>query len=121
MKKSKPPKEALERHNRGSKAQAKVAAALLADKGEWYDCTEDLVPSGEIKEARLYELARSITAGNRKAFKPAGQFEAVAKDNKIWVRAVVDFVPPAEPSTDPDDDVVDAQIVGADGDEFATA
>lgn len=67
-----------------------IAAELSKDPGEWYNITEDVQEAGAEDKGEGYytELARSITAGNRAAFRPRGAFQGRSEATQIWARAV---------------------------------
>lgn len=111
MKKETPPETARRPGQRTSKF-AGLRADLLADVGQWYNITDDL-PDGKPEEY-FAELARSISAGNRAAFKPRGFFEARAEGRQVWARAVPEDQRPqaAAAAADIDDDAEDQAAVG---------
>jgi hypothetical protein len=96
MKKQNPPETARKPGQRISKFTA-LRSELLADEnlGEWFNITEDLGADGK-PEAYFAELARSITAGNRAAFRPKGWFEARADGKQVWARSVPVSARPAD-------------------------
>lgn len=119
MRKSNPPKDALAARRGARPGLSDVAAKLLADPGEWYEITDELPNAKDRSEQYLYEMARAISRGDRSAFRPKGQYEAVASTDgkRIWCKAVADFRPAAtvteDGSTDPGG-VVEAEIVDGD-------
>lgn len=96
MKKADPPQKALDERPRRDRSKFDtIAAALRRDPGTFYDITDD-VPTLADKPLQSYaELARAITGGHRKPFRPKGAYLAVAgeenegkQDYRVWAKYV---------------------------------
>lgn len=89
MFKEDPPTTASAPNRRRTKFTA-IASALQADPGVFFNITEDVLEGEDTERGEPYflELARSIGAGNRAAFKPRGAYEGRAAGLQIWARYV---------------------------------